>query len=84
MGSAGDVFLLKIGSLHSFLLNLLHAFPYHLMGYATGLESWGSLGIAVLFTIVGTVLIARIYASLILQTDDLGPWKTIKRALSYR
>ena len=35
-------------------------------------------------TIVGTVLIAHIYASLILQTDDLGPWKTIKRALNYR
>ena len=29
LGSAGDVFLLKIGSYIPFILNLLHAFPYH-------------------------------------------------------
>ena len=83
LGSAGDVFLLKIGSYIPFFSTFFMPFRT-INGYATGLESWGSLGIAVLFTIVGTVLIARIYASLILQTDDLGPWKTIKRALSYR
>ena len=83
LGSAGDVFLLKIGSYIPFFSTFFMPFRT-INGYATGLESWASLGIAVLFTIVGTVLIARIYASLILQTDDLGPWKTIKRALSYR
>ena len=83
LGSAGDVFLLKIGSSIPFFSTFFMPFRT-INGYATGLESWASLGIAVLFTIVGTVLIARIYASLILQTDDLGPWKTIKRALSYR
>ena len=83
LGSAGDVFLLKIGSYIPFISTFFMPFRT-INGYATGLESWTSLGIAVLFTIVGTVLIARIYASLILQTDDLGPWKTIKRALSYR
>lgn len=83
LGSAGDVFLLKIGSYIPFISTFFMPFRT-INGYATGLESWGSLGIAVLFTIVGTVLIARIYASLILQTDDLGPWKTIKRALRYR
>ena len=83
LGSAGDVFLLKIGSYIPFFSTFFMPFRT-INGYASGLESWGSLGIAVLFTIVGTVLIARIYASLILQTDDLGPWKTIKRALSYR
>ena len=83
LGSAGDVFLLKIGSYIPFFSTFFMHFRT-INGYATGLESWASLGIAVLFTIVGTVLIARIYASLILQTDDLGPWKTIKRALSYR
>ena len=82
LGSAGDVFLLKIGSYIPFISTFFMPFRT-INGYATGLESWASLGIAVLFTIVGTVLIARIYASLILQTDDLGPWKTIKRALSY-
>ena len=83
LGSAGDVFLLKIGSYIPFFSTFFMPFRT-INGYATGLESWASLGIAVLITIVGTVLIARIYASLILQTDDLGPWKTIKRALSYR
>ena len=83
LGSAGDVFLLKIGSYIPFISTFFMPFRT-INGYATGLESWASLGIAVLFTVVGTVLIARIYASLILQTDDLGPWKTIKRALSYR
>ena len=83
LGSAGDIFLLKIGSYIPFISTFFMPFRT-INGYATGLESWASLGIAVLFTIVGTVLIARIYASLILQTDDLGPWKTIKRALSYR
>ena len=83
LGSAGDAFLLKIGSYIPFISTFFMPFRT-INGYATGLESWASLGIAVLFTIVGTVLIARIYASLILQTDDLGPWKTIKRALSYR
>ena len=83
LGSAGDVFLLKIGSYIPFFSTFFMPFRT-INGYATGLESWGSLGIAILFTIGGTVLIARIYASLILQTDDLGPWKTIKRALSYR
>lgn len=83
LGSAGDVFLLKFGSYIPFISTFFMPFRT-IKGYATGLESWGSLGIAILFTIVGTVLIARIYASLILQTDDLGPWKTIKRALSYR
>ena len=83
LGSVGDVFLLKIGSYIPFISTFFMPFRT-INGYATGLESWGSLGIALLFTIVGTVLIARIYASLILQTDDLGPWKTIKRALSYR
>ena len=82
LGSAGDVFLLKIGSYIPFISTFFMPFRT-INGYATGLEAWASLGIAVLFTIVGTVLIARIYASLILQTDDLGPWKTIKRALSY-
>ena len=83
LGSAGDVFLLKIGSYIPFISTFFMPFRT-INGYATSLESWASLGIAVLFTIVGTVLIARIYASLILQTDDLGPWKTIQRALSYR
>jgi len=52
-------------------------------GYANGLESWISLGITVIFAVVGTAFIGRIYASLVLQTDDLGIWKTFKRALSY-
>ena len=31
-----------------------------------------------------TVYIGRIYSSLILQTDDIGIWKSFKKALAYR
>ena len=29
-------------------------------------------------------VVGRMYASLVLQTDDLGIWKTFKRALAYK
>ena len=53
-------------------------------GYATSLEAWLSLGITAAFAVMMTVFIARIYSSLVLQTDDLGAWKTFKRALKYK
>ena len=53
-------------------------------GYATSLEAWISFVIAFLFTTGMTVYIGRIYSSLILQTDDIGIWKSFKKALVYR
>ena len=83
LGSAGDVPLLKIGSYIPFISTFFMPFRT-INGYASGLESWGSFGIALAFTLLGTMIIGKIYSSLILQTDDLGLVKTVKKALSYR
>ena len=82
LGSAGDVFLLKIGSyipfFSTFFMLSVPSMAMRLVlmlgfiGLRFSLPSWEQFSSLV------------IYASLILQTDDLGPWKTIKRALSYR
>ena len=83
LGSAGDVPLLKIGSYIPFISTFFMPFRT-INGYASGLESWGSFGIALAFTLLATMIIGKIYSSLILQTDDLGLVKTVKKALSYR
>ena len=82
LGASGDNLILKIGSYIPFISTFFMPFRA-INGYANGLESWISLGITVIFAVVGTAFIGRIYASLVLQTDDLGIWKTFKRALSY-
>ena len=83
LGSAGDIPLLKIGSYIPFISTFFMPFRT-INGYASGLESWGSFGISLAFTLLGTMIIGKIYSSLILQTDDLGLVKTVKKALSYR
>ncbi len=83
LGASGDNLILKIGSYIPFISTFFMPFRA-INGYANGLESWISLGITLVFAVVGTVFIGRIYASLVLQTDDLGIWKTFKRALSYK
>ena len=83
LGASGDNLILKIGSYIPFISTFFMPFRA-INGYANGLESWISLGITVIFAVVGTAFIGRIYASLVLQTDDLGIWKTFKRALSYK
>ena len=82
LGAAGDNLILKIGSYIPFISTFFMPFRA-INGYANGLESWISLGITVVFAVTATAFIGRIYASLVLQTDDLGIWKTFKRALSY-
>lgn len=82
LGSAGDVFLLKIGSYIPFISTFFMPFRA-INGYASDLEAWISLAITVVFAVTATAFIGRMYASLVLQTDDLGIWKTFKRALSY-
>ena len=83
IGNAGDTILLKVGS----YIPLISTFfmPFRAInGYATSLEAWISFVIAFLFTTGMTVYIGRIYSSLILQTDDIGIWKSFKKALAYR
>ena len=82
LGNAGDTILLKVGSFIPFISTFFMPFRA-INGYATGLEAWISFVIASVFTLGMTVYIGRIYSSLILQTDDIGIWKSFKKALAY-
>ncbi|MBZ4302608.1 ABC transporter permease, partial [Streptococcus pneumoniae] len=81
--AAGDNLVLKIGSYIPFISTFFMPFRA-INGYASGLEAWISLAITVVFAVTATAFIGRMYASLVLQTDDLGIWKTFKRALAYK
>ena len=83
LGAAGDNLVLKIGSYIPFISTFFMPFRA-INGYASDLEAWISLAITIVFAVTATVFIGRMYASLVLQTDDLGIWKTFKRALAYK
>ena len=83
LGAAGDNLVLKIGSYLPFISTFFMPFRA-INGYASDLEAWVSLAITVIFAVTATVFIGRMYASLVLQTDDLGLWKSFKRALAYK
>ena len=83
LGTSGDNLILKIGSYIPFVSTFFMPFRA-INGYANGLEAWISLTITVIFAVTATAFIGRMYASLVLQTDDLGIWKTFKRALNYK
>ena len=83
LGAAGDNLILKIGSYIPFISTFFMPFRA-INGYANSLEAWISLMITIAFAVTATIFIGRMYASLVLQTDDLGIWKTFKRALSYK
>ena len=83
LGAAGDNLILKIGSYIPFISTFFMPFRT-INGYTGGVEAWISLAITVIFAVVATGFIGRMYASLVLQTDDLGIWKTFRRALSYK
>ena len=82
LGNAGDTILLKVGSYIPFISTFFMPFRA-INGYANGLEAWISFTISFVFTLGMTVYIGRIYSSLILQTDDIGIWKSFKKALAY-
>ena len=82
LGNAGDTILLKFGSYIPFISTFFMPFRA-INGYANGLEAWISFAISFVFTLGMTVYIGRIYSSLILQTDDIGIWKSFKKALAY-
>ena len=83
LGAAGDNLILKIGSYIPFISTFFMPFRA-INGYANSIEAWISLAITIAFAVTATIFIGRMYASLVLQTDDLGIWKTFKRALSYK
>lgn len=82
LGNAGDTILLKVGSYIPFISTFFMPFRA-INGYSNGLEAWISFTISFVFTLGMTVYIGRIYSSLILQTDDIGIWKSFKKALAY-
>lgn len=70
--------VLKIGSYIPFLSTFL--MPVRMMnGWASNLEGWLSLLILVFATVGLVYLIGQSYAGLILQTDDIGLWKSLKK-----
>ena len=76
LGAAGDNLVLKIGSYIPFISTFFMPFRA-INGYANGLEAWISLAITIAFAVTATIFIGRMYASLVLQTDDLGHGKPL-------
>ena len=74
LGAAGDNLILRIGSYIPFISTFFMPFRA-INGYANSIEAWISLAITVVFAVTATAFIGRMYASLVLQTDDLGIWK---------
>ncbi|HFI0355659.1 TPA: ABC transporter permease [Streptococcus suis] len=78
---AQESILLKIGS----YVPLLSTFfmPIRIInGWANGLEAGLSLLILIASTVAAIYFIGKSYAGLILQTDDIGLWKSLKKGLS--
>ncbi|SUN76862.1 ABC transporter permease [Streptococcus massiliensis] len=83
LGQAGDSILLKVGSY--FPLTSTFFMPIRLINESAGfLEGFISLLVLLLFVLGLAIYIAHHYAGLILQTDDLGVWKSLKRSLSHK
>ncbi|HEM5083234.1 TPA: ABC transporter permease [Streptococcus suis] len=78
---AQESILLKVGS----YVPLLSTFfmPIRIInGWASGLEAGLSLVILIAATVAAIYFIGKSYAGLILQTDDIGLWKSLKKGLS--
>ncbi len=78
---AHEPLFIKIGS-HIPLFSTFFM-PIRLInGWVTDVEAWLSLLILVAATVASIHFIGKSYASLILQTDDIGLWKSLKKSLS--
>lgn len=79
-GSSDSVFLQVVSYLP---FTSTFFMPIRLMnGFATTVESIISLIVLTLTTLGLIILIGKSYAGLILQTDDVGLWKSLKKGLS--
>ena len=76
LGCLADNLILKIGSYIPFISTFFMPFRT-INGYAGGVEHGFQLAITVIFAVVAIGFIGRMYASLVLQTDDLGIWKPL-------
>ncbi|RFE02634.1 ABC transporter permease [Streptococcus parauberis] len=84
LGQAGsDLLALKIGSYIPFLSTFF--MPVRLInGYASQMESFLSLAILALAAFLLIVFIGKSYSGLILQTDDIGFFKSLKKGLAHK
>lgn len=84
LGQQGqDNVILEIGSYIPFISSFF--MPIRLINsYASATEALISLGILVASAIICTLYIGKAYAGLILQTDDIGLFKSLKRGLSHK
>lgn len=84
LGQAGnDHLIMKIGSFVPFLSTFF--MPIRVINDdATSIEAWISLGILVTSSFALVYIIGRSYAGLILQTDDIGLWKSFKKGITSR
>lgn len=84
LGQQGvDSLLLKLGSYLPFISSFF--MPIRVMnGYANGFEVGISLLLLILSTLGLIYYIGRVYAGMILQTDDLGLWQSFKKGISSR
>lgn len=83
LGQSGDSLLLKVGSYLPFLSTFF--MPVRVInGDASNLEALLSLAILLASTLGLVFYIGRSYAGLILQTDDIGLWKSFKKGIASR
>ncbi|MET3558158.1 ABC-2 type transport system permease protein [Streptococcus rupicaprae] len=84
LGQSGtDNLIMKVGSFVPFLSTFF--MPIRVInGFASTAEAWGSLAILIAVSFGLVYYIGKSYAGLILQTDDIGLWKSFKKGISSR
>lgn len=84
LGQQGkDNIILEVGSYIPFISSFF--MPIRLIhGYAGILEAMLSLTILIITAVLGTLFIGKSYSGLILQTDDIGLFKSLKRGWNYK
>ncbi|MGT2756458.1 ABC transporter permease [Streptococcus ovuberis] len=81
--SGSDNLIMKVGSFVPFLSTFF--MPIRVInGFASTAEAWGSLAILIAVSFGLVYYIGKSYAGLILQTDDIGLWKSFKKGISSR
>ncbi|HFR3976224.1 TPA: ABC transporter permease [Streptococcus suis] len=78
---AQEHMVVKIGSFIPFLSSFFMPIR-QINGWASSWETWLSFFILAATTIGAIVFIGKSYAGLILQTDDIGFWRSLKKGLT--
>lgn len=83
LGQTEGNILLKIGSYIPFLSSFFMPIRY-INDNALAFEVWVSLVILLVSTLGLIFYVSKSYAGLVLQTDDIGLWKSFKKGISSR